>query len=183
MFGWLLGKADKKILLIKIKTNRKNVKSQSHNIIDKKNATYYTNEFKIIEIIDEYLDDYISADINVILDEKNYKIKNLKKDELNENIGIFFYINKFRALNNIYLVSDNSTGVFKQYLSDGTLQGEISLFKGKLSGVQKNYYNNELVEESEYKNNLKNGLCKRYKDNENIIEFTMWKNGSMINNY
>ncbi len=181
MFGWLLGKANKKILLIKIKINKEKIKCQDNIIIDTNNATYYTNEFKIIKIIDEYLNEYISVDTNIIINEKTFKVKNLKIDELYENTCIFFFTNKIRALQNIYLHNDNSTGIFKQYLTNGSLQGEISLLNGKLYGLQKNYCNNELVEECEYKNNLKNGLCKKYSNKETIIEFTRWKNGLILN--
>lgn len=179
MFGWLVGKANKKILLAKIKFNNKKVKVQGDVLVDKKYATYYTNEFKIVEIIDEYRISYVSLDVSTIMNDKLCEIKNLKINELYEKTGIFFYINKQRALSDIYLINNNSTGVFKQFLLDGTLQGEISIINGKLNGTYKNYLNGELIEECEYKNDLKNGLCKKYKNNGNIIEFTLWKNGSM----
>lgn len=181
MFGWLVGKANKKILLAKIKFNNKKVKVQGNILVDKKYATYYINEFIITEIMDEYQTSYISLDVSTIMNDKLCEIKNLKINELYENTGIFFYMNKQRALCNIYLINNNSTGVFKQFLSDGTLQGEISIINGKLNGTYKNYLNGELIEECEYKNDLKNGLCKKYKNNETIIEYTLWKNGLLVN--
>ena len=155
MFGWLVGKANRKILLVKIKFNNKKVKIQGNILVDKNNATYYTNEFQITEIIDEYNNNYISVDISTIINEKLCETKNIKINELYENTGIFFYINKQRALYNIYLVNNNSTGIFKQYLPDGTLQGEISIVNGKLNGIYKNYFNGKLTDEFEYKNDIK----------------------------
>jgi len=182
MFGWLIGTANRKILLVKILLNSKKVKVQGDILFDKNNATYYTNEFKIIEIIDEYLNNYVSVDINIIINEKMCETKNFKLNEFYENNGLFFYINKQRALHNIYLINNNSTGIFNQYSPSGNLQGEISIVNGKLNGTYRNYYNGELIEECEYKNDIKNGLCKIYKNNGTIIEFSMWKNGLLVNN-
>lgn len=65
MFGWLVGKANKKNLLVKIFFNNKK-KNQDDVLIDEENATYYINEFKIVNIIDEYNNNYISVDIIVV---------------------------------------------------------------------------------------------------------------------
>jgi len=129
MYGWLIGKNNNKVLLVKIKIN--NNKSFCNTIIDKQNATYYTNEFIIIDIIDEFKNDYISVDIKTIIDDKFSEIKNLKINELYNN-GLFFYINKERALQDIYLITNKTSGVFNQYLHDGTFLGKIKFFNGKL---------------------------------------------------
>lgn len=161
MIGWLLGTVDKRVLLAKIEFNKKKYKINNENIININNATYVTTEFKIIEIVDEYLNRYIAININVVdLVNSTYEKINFKVDELYEKMPIFFYLDKYRALQDIYLFNNKSTGTFKQYLLNGSLQGEISFIKGKINGICKNYINGELVEESEYKNDVKMGVCK-----------------------
>jgi antitoxin component YwqK of YwqJK toxin-antitoxin module len=182
MFGWLVGKGNKKDLLVKIELNKKKIKAYSTLLIDENNATYYTEEFKIVSIIDEYLNSYTSADIPIIINEKLCETKNLQMGKLYEDTGIFFYLHKRRALCNIYLINSNSTGVYKQYLLDGDLQGEISLLNGKLNGIYKNYANGELIEECKYKNGVKNGVCKKYFHKGDTIENSVWVNGLLVNN-
>jgi antitoxin component YwqK of YwqJK toxin-antitoxin module len=182
MFGWLLGTVNKKILLAKIEFNDKKSNIHKENIINKDDATYITTEFKIIEIVDEYLNNYISININVMdVINSMYEKLNFKINELYERMSIFFYLDKHRALHDIYLFNNKSTGIFKQYLEDGSLQNELSFKKGIIDGICKNYLNGELIEESEYKRDIKNGLCKKYYDNGNVIEYTLWKNGLMVN--
>ena len=82
---------------------------------------------------------------------------------------------------NIYLIDNNSTGFFKQYLTNGVLHEEISVLNGKLNGTYKKYSNSGLIEESEYKNNVKNGICKKYNNDKTIIEFTLWNKGLLVN--
>lgn len=181
MYGWLLGTAGRRILLVKIIFNNTKAKVQGDILVNKNNATYYTNEFKIIEIVDEFLTNYISVDISKIINEKMCKIQNFKINELYEDSGIFFYMHTQRALYDIYLINSTSTGIFKQYSLSGSLQGEITMFNGRMNGAHKIYNNGELIEETEYKNDKKNGLCKIYKDKGTITEFKLWKNGSLIN--
>ena len=182
MIGWLLGTVDKKVLLAKIEFNDKKSNINKENIINKENATYITTNFKIIELIDEYLNNYISININVIdIINSMYEKFNFKVNELYEQMSIFFYLDKHRALQDIYLYNNKSTGIFKQYLPNGSLQNELSIKRGIIDGICKNYLNGELVEECEYKRDIKNGLCKKYYDDGNVIEYTLWKNGLMIN--
>jgi hypothetical protein len=129
MYGWLLGKNKNKILLIKISIENTKIKTVK-GTIDKNNATYYTNEFKIIEIVDEYCNKYYFADINKIIDEKYCKKVKLELNETYTDFGIFFYINTERALDDIYLFDNKYTGIAKQYLLNGELVEQITLNKG-----------------------------------------------------
>jgi antitoxin component YwqK of YwqJK toxin-antitoxin module len=106
-----------------------------------------------------------------------YITKNVLKDVLYDKTRIFFYINKKRALDDLHLIDNLSSGVFKQYSLDGSLTSILTIKNGKLNGICKNYSDGELDEEIEYKNNLRNGLCKKYIDGDTVIEFTLWKNG------
>jgi antitoxin component YwqK of YwqJK toxin-antitoxin module len=182
MIGWLLGTVEKKVLLAKIEYNDKKSNINKEQIVNKENATYITDEFKIIEIVDEYLNKYISININVVdIINSMYEKLIFHIDESYEQMTIFFYLDKHRALQDIYLFNNKSTGIFKQYLPDGSLQNELSVKNGLINGICKNYLNGELIEECEYKSDIKNGLCKKYYDNGNIIEYTLWKNGLMVN--
>jgi hypothetical protein len=129
MFGWLLGTIDKKVVLIKINVNK--IKSQN-NVVDKNNATYYTKEFIITEIKDEYNDKYICANIKKIIDSKFCKNIILNINEPYENVGIFFYNNIKRALCDIFLYKSKSSGTFQQFLLNGNCVGEITFLNGRV---------------------------------------------------
>jgi antitoxin component YwqK of YwqJK toxin-antitoxin module len=177
MYVWLLGKVNNKPVLVKLFVNSKKIKVQGNVVVDKNNATYYTKEFEIKEIFDEALNNYVSVDISAIIDDIKYKTLNFKINKLYENICIFIYLNKQRAMDNFYLINNNATGIFKNYSPDGHLQAELVFYNGKFNGTCRFYSDSKLTEECEYKNDLRNGLCKLYKNNQNIIEFTLWKNG------
>jgi antitoxin component YwqK of YwqJK toxin-antitoxin module len=179
MFGWLLGQNDKKILLVKIQISNNKIKLTSGELVDTKNATYYTNEFRVIKIIDEYQTDYSHVNIKTIINDKLCQNKQLKINDFCENTGIFFYLQKERALSDIYLIDNKSSGIFKQYLSNGDLYGEISVLNGKLNGIYKSYVNGELSEECEYKKNVRHGLYKKYSKG-NIIEQLEYRNNVKI---
>ena len=178
MFGYLLGTVNKKVVLVKIDFYKSNINKD--NIMDKDNATYLSSNYKIVEIIDEFLNSYTSVDLNIILNEKFIEIQNLKINEINEHKLVFFYLNKERAFQDIYLLNSKSTGSFKQYSIDGQIIGEISFIKGVIDGINKVYEKGVLVKECEYKRNQKNGLCKKYDIDKNVIETTNWKNGILV---
>lgn len=181
MKGYLLGLATNKVVLVTIDFNEKK-SNINKDTLDKSNASYICGTYKITEIVDEYLNNYISVDLHIILNEKFTEVQNLKINEEYRQKTVFFYLNKERALQNIYLLNSKSTGIFKQYLFNGQINGEISLKNGKLSGINKIYKNGILVKETEYKNNQENGLSKKYDTDGNILEITNWKNGVLIKN-
>jgi antitoxin component YwqK of YwqJK toxin-antitoxin module len=180
MIGYLLGTANKKTVLVTIEFNKKKSNITKNHIIDKENATYLSSNYKIIDIVDEFLNKYISVDLQIILNEKFIEIHNLKLNELNEKKLIFFYLNKKRALQDIYLFNSKCTGIFKQYLINGQIHGIISLKNGYLNGINKTYENGFLVKECEYKHNQENGLCKKYDNSGTLLEVTNWKSGILI---
>lgn len=178
MIGYLLGIADNKTVLVKIDFDEKHSNINKNNIVDKDNAVYLTSDFKITKIIDEYSNKYISVDINIIVLEKFIEKKNFKINEPINNNLIQFFITKQRTLQDVYLYNIKQNGIFKQYLPNGDLVGEIPLKKGKIDGIYKSYEDNELKEECMYHNGYKNGICKTYKDNNIIL--TKWENGVLI---
>lgn len=157
MIGYLLGKVNKIVVLVKIDFDEKK-SNINKSIIDKENACYLCGTFKIIEIIDEFLNNYISVDLKIILNEKITEIQMLKINEQYDKKTVFFYLNKERALQDIYLYNSKTTGIFKQYLLNGQINGEISLKKGNLHGINKIYENGILIKETNYKNNQEIGL-------------------------
>lgn len=181
MFGYLLGIVNKKPVLVKIDFNEKKSNINRANIVNKKNASYLSSDYKIVEIVDEFLNSYVCVDLEIIINEKFTITEHLRIDESYENKLIFFYLNKQRALENIYLFNSKTNGSFKQYLLNGQIYGEISLKKGYLDGTSKLYEDEILVEECEYKHNCKNGFYIKYDKKSNIIENTKWKNGLIIN--
>jgi antitoxin component YwqK of YwqJK toxin-antitoxin module len=54
------------------------------------------------------------------------------------------------------------TGTFTQYDQDGNIIAILELKKGRLHGTSKYYTNNILVENREFKHNLKNGLWEKF---------------------
>jgi antitoxin component YwqK of YwqJK toxin-antitoxin module len=179
MFGYLLGIANKKPVLVKIDFNEKKSNMNRADIVDKKNASYLSSDYKIVEIVDEFLNSYVCVDLEIILNEKFIITENFKINELYEKKLVFFYLNKQRALENIYLLNSKATGTFKQYLLNGDLNGEISLKNGYLNGISKIYTNGILEEECEYKRNNRNGFYIKYDKDKNIIETSKWNNGIM----
>ena len=155
MFGYLLGIANKKPVLVKIDFNEKKSNMNRADIVDKKNASYLSSDYKIVEIVDEFLNSYVCVDLEIILNEKFIITENFKINESYEKKLVFFYLNKQRALENIYLFNSKTSGTFKQYLLNGQIYGEISLKKGCLDGTSKSYEDGILVEECEYKHNCK----------------------------
>lgn len=180
MFGYLLGIVNKKAVLVKIDFNEKKSNINRAGIINKNTASYLSSNYKIVEIVDEFLNNYMCVDLEIILNEKFTTQENLKINESYDKKPIFFYLNKKRALENIYLINPKSTGIFKQYLLNGNLNGEISLKNGYLNGISKIYDNGILAEECEYKRNNRNGFYIKYDKNKNIIETTKWNNGLII---
>jgi hypothetical protein len=180
MFGYLLGIVNKKFVLVKIDFNENKSNINRAGIINKNNASYLSSNYKIVEIVDEFLNSYVCVDLEIILSEKFTMRENLKIDELYEKKFVFFYLNKKRALENIYLLNSKATGTFKQYLLNGQIYGEISLKKGCLDGITKLYEDEILVEECDYKHNCKNGLYIKYDKKNNVIESTKWKNGLIV---
>jgi antitoxin component YwqK of YwqJK toxin-antitoxin module len=178
MIGWLLGIANKKPVLVKIDFFKSNINRT--NIVDKNNASYLSSNYKIVEIVDEFLNKYISVDLEILLNEKISETENLKLGETYEKKLVFFYLNKRRALENIYLFNSKSTGIYKQYLLDGNLNGQISLKNGYLNGMSKVYDNGNLIEETEYKNGQKHGLSVKYDKTNNVVETTKWLYGLML---
>lgn len=162
MIGYLLGIANKKTVLVTIEFNEKKSNINKNDVIDKDNASYLSSNYKIIEIVDEYLNNYASVDLRIILNEKFTETQNLILNELYEKKLIFMYLNKQRALQDLYLFDSKCTGIFKQYLINGQIYGIISLKNGNLNGVNKIYENGILVKECNYKNNQEIGLCKKY---------------------
>ncbi len=180
MFGYLLGIVNKKSVLVKIDFNEKKSNINRVGIINKKNASYLSSNYKIVEIVDECLNSYICVDLEIILNEKFATIENLKIDELYENKLVFFYLNKQRALENIYLLNLKTSGTFKQYLLNGQIYGEISLKNGCLDGISKLYEDEILVEKCDYKHNCKNGFYTKYDKQNNVIESSKWNNGIIV---
>jgi antitoxin component YwqK of YwqJK toxin-antitoxin module len=149
MIGYLLGLVNKKVALVTIDFNERK-SNISKNVIDKQNATYLCGTYKIIDIIDEYLNKYIAVDLRILLNEKMSAEINLKINEEYEKRTIFFYLSKERALQDIFLFNSKSTGIFKQYSLDGELIGELPQKNGILHGTYKSYYNGKVTEEVDY---------------------------------
>jgi len=149
MIGYLLGLVNKKVVIVTIDFNEKK-SNINKNVIDKQNASYLCGEYKIIEIIDEYLNNYISVDLRIILNDKMTGEFNIKLNDDCEKKTVFFYLNKERALQDIYLFYSKSTGLFKQYSLSGELIGELPLKKGIINGIYKTYCNGIVTEECEY---------------------------------
>lgn len=149
MLGYLLGLVNKKVVLVTIDFNEKK-SNINKNAIDKENATYLCGSYKIIEIVDEYLNNYIAVDLIILLNEKMSAEINLKINEEYEQRTVFFYLSKERALQNIYLFNSKSTGIFKQYSLAGDLIGEIPLKNGIINGIYKTYCNGIVIEELQY---------------------------------
>ncbi len=180
MIGYLLGIANKKTVLVTIEFNEKKSNKNKNKVIDKENATYLSGSYKIVEIVDEFLNKYVSVDLQIILNEKFTQLFNLKLNEINEKKLIFFYLNKQRALQDTYLFNSKCAGIFKQYLFNGQINGIISLKNGNLNGISKIYKNGILIKECDYKCNQENGLCKKFDDSGNLLEVTNWINGILI---
>lgn len=149
MFGYLLGLAEKKPVLVIIDFDEKK-SNINKNVLDKQNATYLCRTYKIINIIDEFLNNYISVDLKILLNEKMSMQINLKINEEYDHKTLFFYLNKERALEDIYLFNSKKTGIFKQYLIDGELSGELPLKNGIINGIYKQYSNGKVAKEVEY---------------------------------
>jgi hypothetical protein len=130
MIGYLLGHANKQTVLVTIEFNDKKSNINRDDIIDRENASYLSSNYKIIEIVDEFLNKFVSVDLQIILNEKFVELCNLKINELNENKLVFFYLNKQRALQDIYFFNSKCTGSFKQFLINGQLNGILSLKNG-----------------------------------------------------
>jgi len=149
MIGYLLGLANNKVVLVTINFNEKK-SNINKNVISKKNATYLCGTYKIIDIVDEYLNKYIAVDLRILLNQKMSAEINLKLNEEYEKRNVFFYLNKERALQDIFLFNSKSTGIFKLYSLDGELIGELPQKNGILHGIYKSYYNGKITEEVEY---------------------------------
>ena len=135
------------------------------------NGTFIVKNFTINEIYDKLTNNYEKVYIDILLPKHNLQKKIFEIGTSNEGVEILCYINKFRALEDIYLIDDKASGIFNQYELDGSLCGTIEYRKGKIHGLSKTFLNEILVEESQYKNNQKCGICKIYKENQIIYEY------------
>ena len=181
MFGYLLGTVNKKVVLVKISFDEKKTSNINKTVINKETATFLCGKFYVIEIIDEELNNYDSVDINLIIDAKIQIKLNKKINEFNDKGVVFFYLNKCRALEDIYMHCNNATGTFKQYSLDGEIIGEITFNKGNMEGICKTYKNGKVYEECEYYKNYRNGLCRQYDNNGTIINNCLYKKGVLVN--
>jgi hypothetical protein len=87
MFGWLL-----------VKILFEELNNDSSKIKDKLNATYLCYKYKIVKIIDEQLNNYICAYVKI--------------NEFYENMPVFVYLSRERALQDLYLIDNKSSGSF-----------------------------------------------------------------------
>jgi antitoxin component YwqK of YwqJK toxin-antitoxin module len=162
MIGFLIGYVNKKTVLVKI--DYINYENKAKHLVDVNNATFICDNFTILSITDEFMNTYFNVDIKTIYNDKFLIIKNFKLNEDIYDNRICFYMNEYRALQDLYMYNNKITGIFKQYSKDGDLIGELPLKKGKIHGIYK-IYNNGRILIREYKNDIE---CKAY-DEEYII--------------
>lgn len=142
------------------------------DIIDPLNATYITNKFKIIKIIDENLNEYSVCKIDGQIFEKN--------NEVDENdIFYSFYLSKKRA---IYLTRDyNCTGHILDYYDNGQIEYEYTLNEKKRKCGKFMHWNLDttLFVESNYSNGKLDGEYKKYEEGK-LIKHVKYSNGKLI---
>lgn len=138
--------------------------SQEHAIIfdrlvtDKNYATYNITNFKIIEIIDEFKQNYTKC--NVIYGNTLYSLNDVVKIKLN------CYLTKKGALLSILKRIDNCTNYYDK---DGLLIKKIHYFNKSESDYQVDCYNEKgLVDQQIYKNYDKL-LHKKWSDSRELI--------------
>jgi hypothetical protein len=145
-YGYLLGKVNNDIALIKIQINNQN--GQNNNA----QATLKCNKFMIVSIIDKYLTNYVSVDVDIIKDDKEKFQQNIEINkivELNNNSYIYYYSNNKRALNDLYIFNNKFTGKCNQYTNTGELITEVKFKKGYIIKC-KNYKNGRINEKCKY---------------------------------
>jgi hypothetical protein len=153
-------------------------------IKDKFNATYSTNKLEIKKIVDEelneyeivYLFDYVQYKLNDIITRPN--IKELNFNLLQEK-GMYFYLSKNRAINNIFVPDYKKT----TYFYDGYKHEEFVLNKyGSKNGKFMTWdENGNLIEESNYCLGNRHGEYKKY-NNGIIVEHYIYTNGRVTEN-
>ena len=142
------------------------------DIIDSLNATYTTNKFKIIKIIDEKLNEYSLCEIDGEKFEKN--------NEVDENENFYsFYLSKKRA---IYLTRDyNYTGPVLNYYDNGQIEYEYTLNEKKRKHGKFTHWNDNttLFIESNYLDGKLDGEYKKYEEGK-LIKHVKYSNGKII---
>lgn len=132
MYGWLLGVAGSNTLLVKIKILDKKIIALSKKIHNKDTATYMCKNFVIEEIINESLEQYNMVDIPILQSEIKIKFMRGELGINYENVHLIVYLNKIRALEDLYLFNNKASGDFLEYSKSGKLICKIILYKGKL---------------------------------------------------
>lgn len=143
-----------------------------NDIIDPMNATYTTNNFKIIKIIDENLNEYYLCKI----DDEVFEINN----EINENEFFYsFYLSKKRA---IYLTRNyNYTGHVLNYYDNGQIEYEYTLNEKKRKHGKYTHWNFDttLSIESNYSDGKLDGEYKKYEEGK-LIKHVKYSHGLII---
>jgi hypothetical protein len=77
---------------------------------------------------------------------------------------------------------DNFTGLYVDHYADGKKKCELNFKDGKKNGMSKWYYaeTGGLDQEAEYKNNLQDGVCRKYSKSGELKFTSVYKNGVKI---
>jgi len=116
-----------------------------------------------------------------------YSTSTLKEGEEIDNVKIFFK-DKTKKDGNIRIESDDGLSYSQCSVKDNMLDGlcidvyhsqkEVREYKkGRLDGMYKNYYDDILDKESQYKNGKKNGVEKKYYKSGILKSIAYYKNG------
>lgn len=140
-------------------------------VFDKNNATYTIKKFKIIQIVDEYLENYTAC----IFGYENclYQLNQTVNRTLN------CYLTKKRAVNNLF--SDNVTYTYDLdgFLLRKKVKNENQ--NDKYSYTIFKYYKKGIIKENFYSKNLLQ-IKKIWSKDGTLIRHKIKKNGKWINN-
>lgn len=129
----------------------------------KQEETNYTND--VPEGLYTYYNNNAS---NSIFEQGNYAIYQDSNGRYHYKVGIWkTYYNEVYTTMCIYIterlyINGYETGTEKSYLPNGDIISEIEYLNGKKNGIAKSYTNKKIQLENNYKNDLLDGLSKRY---------------------
>jgi len=160
----LYSKFERCIFTIELTENSKHIKFSENrkDITDPNNASYDTNEYKIVEITDMVTNEKLSSYKNFIVD----NIYKKKKYYVLSYIRAFYF--RFEKDDNNLFFENGYTGNVNIYTNNGSLISEYYMVNGKKEGELKEYKKNKLNLSINYINGIKHGLYKEYYDNGNI---------------
>ena len=143
-----------------------------NDIVDPLNASYNTNKFKIIKIIDEELNEYHVCKIDGNEVEKNEEV-------IEDDMCHAFFLTKKRAIHS--MISYARTGHIIEYHDNGQKEEEYMLNekRQKTGKYTKWEYDTTLLLECNYLNGTLEGEYKKYQEGK-LIEHLLYSDGNII---